>query len=139
MPGGRPSTYRDEFVKQAAKLAKLGAVDADLCAFFECAPSTLYLWKLEHKEFASALQRGKDELDFAVEQSLYRRATGYTQDSVKIMQYEGQTIEVPFTEYHPPDTTSMIFWLKNRQPARWKDRHEIGGADGGPLVIKWEK
>lgn len=37
------------------------------------------------------------------------------------------------------NTTAMIFWLKTR--AGWKetDRHEIAGADGGNLVVKWKK
>lgn len=37
------------------------------------------------------------------------------------------------------NTTAMIFWLKTR--AGWKEteRHEIAGADGGELVIKWQK
>lgn len=36
------------------------------------------------------------------------------------------------------NTTAMIFWLKTR--AGWKetDRHEITGADGSSLVVKWQ-
>ncbi len=35
------------------------------------------------------------------------------------------------------NTAAAIFWLKTR--ARWKetDRHEIAGADGRDLVVKW--
>ena len=35
------------------------------------------------------------------------------------------------------NTAAAIFWLKTR--ARWKetDRHEITGADGRDLVVKW--
>ena len=37
------------------------------------------------------------------------------------------------------NTAAMIFWLKTR--AGWKEteRHEIAGADGGDLVVKWQK
>lgn len=37
------------------------------------------------------------------------------------------------------NTTAMIFWLKTR--AGWKEteRHEVTGADGGDLVVKWAK
>lgn len=36
------------------------------------------------------------------------------------------------------NTVAAIFWLKTR--ARWKetDRHEIAGADGRDLVVKWQ-
>lgn len=35
------------------------------------------------------------------------------------------------------NTQAAIFWLKTR--ARWKetDRHEIAGADGRDLVVRW--
>lgn len=30
--------------------------------------------------------------------------------------------------------TALIYSLKNRRPDRWRERHEITGADGAPLV-----
>lgn len=30
-----------------------------------------------------------------------------------------------YIEHYPPDTTAAIFWLKNRQPEKWRDRKEI--------------
>ena len=29
---------------------------------------------------------------------------------------------MPYREHVPPDFTAHIFWLKNRQPARWRDK-----------------
>lgn len=114
----------------------MGFTDVDLANLFEVAPSTLYLWKTQYPEFSEAISRSKDELDAAVEQSLYRRATGYDHKAVKIFQHDGEALEVPYTEHYPPDPTSMIFWLKNRQPQRWRDRQEITGPDGGPIQIE---
>jgi hypothetical protein len=37
----------------------------------------------------------------------------------------GNVTEVPIVENFPPDPTSMIFWLKNRQPAKWRDKHDM--------------
>jgi hypothetical protein len=43
----------------------------------------------------------------------------------------------------PPDTTAMIFWLKNRKRDQWRDRvdNEHTGKDGGPIetVTKVER
>jgi hypothetical protein len=63
--------------------------------------------------------------------SLYKRATGYSFESVKIFLPAGsrKPVIVPYVEHVPPDPASMIFWLKNRQRARWKDRHDLEVKD----------
>jgi hypothetical protein len=39
---------------------------------------------------------------------------------------EGSHVEqVPYIERYPPDTTAAIFWLKNRRPKAWRDKHEM--------------
>jgi hypothetical protein len=60
--------------------------------------------------------------------SLYHRGLGYQHKAVKIMQYEGQVIKVPYVEHYPPDTTAALRWLQNRQPGRWRDKREIDYA-----------
>jgi hypothetical protein len=60
-----------------------------------------------------------------VEQSLYRRAVGYSYDAVRIMGYAGEYTHVPYVEHLPPDTTACIFWLKNRRRDLWRDRHML--------------
>lgn len=121
---GRPSSYKTEFAEQARKLCLLGATDADIANFFEVDVRTIYNWKLDHAEFLQALKRGKEQADELVEQRLFARATGYSQDAVKIFQYEGKPVEVEYVEHFPPDVTAAIFWLKNRRPEQWRDRHE---------------
>lgn len=101
---GRPSKYRPEFASQAEKLCRLGATNEDIADFFGVAVSCIHRWRDAHPEFRDALKDGKDEADAKVEQALFARATGY-KDS-------------------PPDTTACIFWLKNRQPKKWRDKQE---------------
>jgi hypothetical protein len=123
MAGGRPSSYKPEFCEQAAKLCRLGATDRELADFFDVAESTLNLWKLSHPEFSESLKLAKAESDSRVEQSLYRRALGYSHDAVKIVGTPKDGIEqVPYTEHYPPDTTACIFWLKNRKSDEWRDK-----------------
>ena len=134
---GRPTSYKSEFAEQAYKLCLLGAKDEDIAAFFRVKKATLNKWKKEHPEFIDSLKRGRDEADTAIAQSLYHRAKGYSHPAVKIIQHEGKVIEVPYTEYYPPDTTACIFWLKNRHPKWWRDKteQEISGPDGGPVGV----
>ena len=123
MPAGRPSSYRAEYVEQALKLCRLGATDRELADFFDVAESTLNLWKLEHAEFSESLKKGKAEADAEVADKLFRRATGYSHEAVKIFMPAGasEPVYAPYTEHYAPDPTSCIFWLKNRQPGRWRD------------------
>ena len=123
--GGRPSKFDERMVGEGRKLASYGATDEEMAAFWGVTVKTFYNWQKEHPGFLHALKEGKEKPDAQVERSLFERATGYTHDAVKILQYEGQPVIVPYTERYPPDSTSMIFWLKNRRPDRWRDKSEV--------------
>lgn len=125
---GRPSSFKPEYVEQAQKLCALGATDEEMAGFFEVAVSTFYLWKNQHPEFSEALKSAKAAADDRVERSLYNRAVGYTFDSEKVFQFQGQIVRAPVKEHVPPDTTAAIFWLKNRRAKEWRDvrQHEVG-------------
>jgi hypothetical protein len=101
-----------------------------MAAFFEVAVSTFYKWKNEHPEFSEAIKLAKVVADERVERSLYHRAVGYTFDGEKVFQFQGQVVRAQTKEHVPPDTTAMIFWLKNRRPKEWRDirQHEVGGV-----------
>lgn len=101
--------------------------------FFEVAESTINNWKGEHPEFLESIKRGKDKADGEVASSLFKRALGYEHEAVKIMQYEGAPVIVPYTEKYPPDTAAMIFWLKNRKKAQWRERIEHAGDPENPI------
>lgn len=138
---GRPTKYQDSYPEQAEKLCKLGATDAELADFFNVVESTLNLWKVEYPEFSEAIKAGKTLADANVADRLYQRAMGFEHDSEEIKvvsdgQGAGSSIErVPIRKIYPPDTTAAIFWLKNRQRDKWRDKTEteLTGKDGGPV------
>lgn len=133
---GRPSMYRVAYNQQAEKLCRLGATDRDIADFFGVSETTLNNWKLKHPSLLESLKRGKDEVDALVEQSLFRRATGYTHPATKFFQAGGEILRQDYVEHYPPDATSMIFWLKNRQPDRWRDKRDSGeGDDESPMPV----
>lgn len=126
-PGGRPSSFKPEYCEQAEKLCKLGATDAELGDFFGVDERTINNWKEAHPKFFQSIKAGKELADAEVADKLFKRATGYSHDAVKIVAdaKTGDVVTVPYTENYPPDTTAAIFWLKNRQKARWRDRQEV--------------
>ena len=107
---GRPTSYKPEYAEQAENLSLLGFDDIRLADSFGISLTALKLWKNKHPEFVAAIKNGKDVADGKVGISLYKQATGFTG---------------PDGKYYPPNPTACIFWLKNRQKAVWRDKHEV--------------
>jgi len=123
----RPTDYKQEYAKQAMKLAELGATDQEVADFFDIDVRTVYRWKHDQEEFCQALKAGKDVADDRVERSLYQKAIGYEQEEVKIFMPQGreEPVYAPFRAKVAPDTTAAIFWLKNRRSQDWRDKQEV--------------
>lgn len=124
---GRPTSYKNEYAKQATSLAALGATDMEIADFFEVEVRTIYRWKHDHPDFCQALKAGKEASDERVERSLYQKAIGYEQDEVKIFMPAGadKPVYAPYRAKIAPDTTAAIFWLKNRRSQEWREKQEM--------------
>lgn len=123
MARGRKSEYRDEYSKQAYKLCLLGATDKQLADFFGVSERTVNTWKRQYPDFLRSLKEGKREADAKVAESLYHRAIGYECKATKFATFNGKITDTKdYIEHYPPDPTSIIFWLKNREPALWRDK-----------------
>ena len=131
---GRPTKYKEEYNEQAYKLCLLGHTDEELAAFFEVDVSTIQRWKLEYPDFCDSIKKGKEIADVEIVESLRKRALGMKLRKQVIK--DGEVFELE--DEIAPDPTSMIFWLKNRQPKKWRDKqvteHE-GGIDINPIKI----
>ena len=129
---GRPSHYKPEFAEQAFELCLAGATNRDLAETFEVGHSTIDNWLHKHPEFAQAVRRGRGLADGKVAHGLYARAIGYSYETTRVVLCKGEPVAVPQTVHKPPDVRAAIFWLRNRQPGRWRGsgqaRHE--GASG---------
>ena len=85
--------------------ARDGLTDEQIAKNIGIAVSTLYDWKSRFPEFSKALKKGKEVVDFEVENALLKSAL------------EG-------------NTTAQIFWLKNRKRDKWKDKPELSDGIG---------
>jgi len=86
---------------------------------------TLYEWQKKYSEIRSALKKGKEVVDIEVENSLLKRALGYTYEETtrELSKETGQLVVTKVvTKQVAPDTTAMIYWLKNRKPDLWRDK-----------------
>lgn len=128
---GRKSAFTEDKGKIALRLAKKGKTNAEICEIVGMTSKSLIRWRKDREDFARAFKQNKIDADKEVERSLYERACGYEHESEEIKIIEGANGEVsvaraPIIKKYPPDPTSMIFWLKNRQPDKWRDKKDIG-------------
>lgn len=136
---GRPTLYKPEFAKQAAKLCLMGATDIELADFFEVSTSTIYEWRNRYEEFSEAVIAGKDAADDRVERAFYNRAVGYTFESEKVFQHQGEIIRAPTREHVPPDAGAALNWLKNRRGDKWRDKQELEHSGSLELSTKEQR
>ena|SRR6266581_3141549 len=124
---GAPTLYRPELAELSRRLALLGATDQEMADALGIDQVTLDRWKTRHKEFGIATQHGKIKADAEIAESLYNRALGYTHEAMKIFMPVGAEtpVYVPYVQHYPPDTTAAVMWLRNRQPDKWRNRHEV--------------
>lgn len=137
--GGRPSSYKKEYTEQAYNYCLLGATDKDLAAFFDVSEQTINSWKEKQPEFLESLKRGKEIADAVVASKLYHRAIGYEHIETITASYQGQiTDKLDVIKHYAPDPTAAIFWLKNRQPDKWRDKQEVdlGNKDNKPFEVR---
>lgn len=86
---------------------------------------TLYNWKTNNLPILQALKKGKEVVDFEVENALLKRALGYTVTLNKQKVTRDGDVVDAFEEVHvAPDVTAQIFWLKNRKQKQWRDKIE---------------
>lgn len=147
-PVGRPTDYEERFNDMAyVACVEGGFTDLKLAKLFDVSEVTINAWKKAYPEFLKSLKKGKDLFDTEVaEKSLMKRVKGYTYTettrkpcTVKDKDGEiissGMKITKQVKKHVPSDTTSIIFFLKNRAPGRWRDSKNIEytGKDGGPI------
>jgi hypothetical protein len=63
-------------------------------------------------------------------------AVGYSYEAVKIFMPAGHAkpVYAPYIEHVPPDVTAGIFWMKNRDPAHWRDNQQVEHVLGKYII-----
>lgn len=138
-PGKYHDWITEEGLLKIEGWARDGLTDEQISHNIGIHPSTLYEWQKKYPEISEALKRGKEVIDRQVENALLKRALGYEYEEVKQIIEKDEKgkdrkrIEKTVKQVIP-DTTAQIFWLKNRKPHEWRDRHDI--EHKGSLEVK---
>ena len=116
--------------------ARDGLSDEQIAHNMGIAPKTLWEWKAKYSEISNALKKTKEVVDKEVENALYKSAMGYDYEEITEQRrynkatgkYEMVVVERK-KKHQPPNTASIIFWLKNRKPEIWRDKQEITNTE----------
>ena len=133
MAGGRPNKYHSNVEPKLLLIeawARDGLTDEMICKNLDVSQDSFIQYKKQFPELVEALKNGKEVIDTMVENALLKAALGYEYEERKITE---DTIE-RIKKYAHPNTTALIFWLKNRKPQQWRDKQELGME--GELNIK---
>lgn len=109
--------------------ARDGLTDKQISHNIGITEQTLNIWKRSYPSFFESLKKGKEVVDIEVENALLKRALGYEYTETKTEEYivEGVPVKrvTKTVKEVVPDTTAQIFWLKNRRPGQWRDKHDM--------------
>ena len=103
-----------------------GLTDEQIAKNIGISRASLYEWKKKEVDIFDALKKGKEVIDFEVENALLKRALGYEYEEET---YENGILTKKVKKQVPPDTTAQIFWLKNRKKEQWREKVEVVKTD----------
>ena len=88
---------------------------------------TIYGWLSQNDQYWDDVGESRRLIDRQIETSLFRRALGYTYEEEKVTTNNGAfTDKIKITKHVPPDIEACKWWLKNRQPDKWRDKRDLG-------------
>ncbi len=103
-------------------LAKAGLTNEEIATMIGIGETQFSTLLSKDRELWQMLEDAKEEPNHQVERALFKRALGY---QVKETTKEaGRPVKVVIKEI-APDPISCIFWLKNRDPKKWRDVIEM--------------
>ena len=94
--------------------ARDGLTDEQIAEKMRISASTFYDYKARFPEVSEALKKGKDVVDYEVENALLK-------------------------ECKSGNVTAQIFWLKNRRPDKWRDKPSETDPNAEPVTIYWKR
>lgn len=108
---------------KAKELSKQGYTEAELAKKLNVSIGTLNEWKNTYPELMKIIEENNEYYEDKVEQALIKRALGYEYEETEIVaSKDGKTSRVKKIKKEvPPDTNAIIFWLKSRNPKKWRN------------------
>lgn len=107
---------RDGFTNAQIAINKIGVAE-----------KTLWKWRKDYPEIEEAMSRGREFIDYKVENALLKAALGYEVEEVKTIiesrpdKDGNRPVRIEkVVKQIAPNTTAIAIWLNNRRPDKWK-------------------
>ena len=109
--------------------ARDGYTFQDIANRIGIAVSTLRGWRAQYPEFDEALKRGREIIDYKVENALLKSALGYKTKEVKVTTTMRcgkvvETVKEVTDREQAPNVSAIQCWLYNRLPNKWKKNRD---------------
>ena len=130
-------------------MVEKGATDKEISKKIGVGYSTFRKYKAQDEDIKQIMAQGKEKKNQAVEQAVYKCATGYhyyedvvtklkneevTEDGNIITKEEVKLSSVK--KYRGPDLAAQKYWLNNKEKAKWKDDPNKVAIDKENLKLK---
>lgn len=135
MAGGRPSKYHSNVEPKLLLIeawCRDGLTEAQICDNLDVSQESFIQYKKQFPELVEVLKKGKEVIDVMVENALLKAALGYDYEEDQATAQGVYSVK----KVAHPNTTALIFWLKNRKPKQWRDKQDIehSGSMGVTIV-----
>ena len=133
-----------ENIERIVNWAANGLTNEEMARSMGVHRATLQRWIVDHSDICDAIKRGRLLACEAIENALFRKATGMVlEDTVEEYKGElrdgrpsnGTVTKRTVRRQVPPDTAAAIFYLKNRMPERYSDRRTVEVEPTIPTVV----
>lgn len=109
--------------------ARDGYTFQDIANRIGIAVSTLRMWRMQYPDIDNALKKGREIIDYKVENALLKSALGYHTKEVKVTTTIrfGKTVETikeVTDKEQAPNVSAIQCWLYNRLPNKWKKNRD---------------
>lgn len=115
----------EDGLKRIQSWVRDGLSDVQVAKNMGISKTTFYDWMNKYPAMSDSVKKGKQPVDFEVENALLKRALGYEIEETNTfitVNSKGEKVQKvnKIKKHIAPDATAAIFWLKNRRPDKWR-------------------
>ena len=113
--------------------ARDGLTDEEIAKKMDISASTFYEWQKKYSEISEAIKRGREPTNVILEDTAFKRATQWrtVKETTKEPRMDRKTGKIELVVVKevekkiPPDSTLLIFLMKNRMKEKYGDRQQV--------------